>query len=76
MGLRIFLGLASYYRRFIKEFAKLSAALHAATSSGNSLDWNDQMNMAFTDLKKRLREPPILACPNFYQPLIAEEDAS
>ena len=74
--LRSFLGLAGYYRRFIKGFAQISATLHEATSRTKPFIWTHEMTSSFNDLKNRLVSPPILAMPNFSLPFVVETDAS
>lgn len=74
--LRSFLGLASYYRRFIKDFAKIASCLHAATTPKGSFAWTEDMRAAFGELKRKLCEPPVLAYPDFTKPFIVETDAS
>ena len=46
-GLRSFLGLASYYRRFIKGFAKIAQPLSEKTSESVTYEWNGEMQAAF-----------------------------
>lgn len=74
--LRSFLGLAGYYRRFIKGFADISATLHAGTSVKRKFEWSKEMEDAFQNLKKALVSPPVLAYPDFDKPFIVETDAS
>ena len=74
--LRSFLGLASYYRRFIPKFAEISAPLHEATSTKRDYKWTDEMQKAFERLKFKLTSPPVLAFPDFDQPFVVETDAS
>lgn len=74
--LRSFLGLCSYYRRFVKGFASIAAPLHAVTTPKGNFTWTDEMQRAFEDLKNRLCSPPIIAFPDFDTPFIVETDAS
>ena len=74
--LRSFLGLAGYYRRFIKNFAETSAALHRGTSGVGKLVWTEEMSTAFEILKGKLTAPPVLALPDFDAPFVVETDAS
>lgn len=86
--LRSFLGFASYYRRFVKDFAKLASPLHklvAALAGKNgrrgrkeSLEnfWTHQCTTSFQELKSRLVSSPVLAYANFKLPFILEVDAS
>ncbi|GJR01955.1 ty3-gypsy retrotransposon protein [Tanacetum coccineum] len=72
--IRGFLGLAGYYRRFIKKFATVTAPLSRLLQK--QVEWGDMENKAFQDLKARLSEAPILGLPNFEDMFIVEADAS
>ena len=74
--LRQFLGLASYYRRFIPNFAKIAAPLHALTKKLAPFEWTGDCQEAFDQLRKRLMEAPVLAYPNFEADFVLETDAS
>ena len=74
--LRSFLGLASYYRRFIKSFAKIAGPLTEKTSESITYEWTDEMQMAFEELKESLTKPPVLVYPNYGKPFIVSTDAS
>ena len=82
--LRSFLGLSSYYRRFIPGFASIAGPLHALTAkidkkAGNSpsvFTWSDVADEAFCKLKSLLCTAPVLAYPNFDKDFILEVDAS
>lgn len=62
---REFLGMASYYRRFVKDFAKIAQPLHKLTGKGTPFQWDEKCQEAFDELKKRLISAPILAMPDF-----------
>ena len=74
--LRSFLGLAGYYRRFIRGFADISACLHAGTSTKGKFKWKDEMTLAFNDLKSMHISSPVLAFPDFSEPFVVGTDAS
>ncbi|CDF33409.1 unnamed protein product [Chondrus crispus] len=74
--LKSFLGLASYYRRFIYKFADIAAILFAATSGNARLKWTGEIPEAFQELRIKLTSPPVLAYPDFEKPFIVETDAS
>ena len=74
--IRSFLGLAGYYRRFIRNFAEISACLHAAISGLNRFEWTWEMRAAFECLKEKLTTPPVPTFPNFEEPFVVETDAS
>ena len=62
---RSFLGLASYYRRFIPGFATLAAPLHRLTNKDavRPREWNPECQDGFMSLKTALTEAPILSYP-------------
>ena len=72
--LRSFLGLASYYRRFIKDFAKIAVPLHRLTEKNKPFVWS--CLEAFNELKRELTNHPILAYPDFNKKFILDTDAS
>ncbi|KAK3083081.1 hypothetical protein FSP39_013432 [Pinctada imbricata] len=74
--LRSFLGLCSYYRRFIKGFATIAKPLHKLTSSDTMYVWTKECQEAFNSLKFKLTNSPILAYPDFREPFILDTDAS
>ncbi|PHZ07186.1 uncharacterized protein RHIMIDRAFT_184186, partial [Rhizopus microsporus ATCC 52813] len=49
---RAFLGLASYYRRFIKNFAAIARPLHDQTKTKKMVPWTSKTTEAFETLKK------------------------
>ena len=59
-------GLASYYRHYIPHFAHIVGPLHALTQKNTTFDWTDDCQQAFTALKARLIQPPVLKCPQFH----------
>ena len=61
--LRSFLGLASYYRRFVRGFASLASPLHDLMKKGVHFEWTEEADAAFQALKAALTSPPILAMP-------------
>lgn len=63
--LRSFLGLASYYRRYIKCFADIASPLYQLTNKGAVFTWDKVCHSAFTQLKQKLTEAPVLIYPNF-----------
>ena len=73
---RQFLGIASYYRRFIQGFAKIAQPLHALTQKGAVFLWTDACQEAFDRLKDSLLGAPILAYPDFQKNFVLETDAN
>ena len=62
--IRSFLGLASYYRRFIENFSRLVAPMTRLTRKEVKFDWDDRYEEAFQELKRRLTSAPILIVPD------------
>ncbi|KAD2805861.1 hypothetical protein E3N88_39238 [Mikania micrantha] len=61
--IRQFLGLAGYYRRFIKNFSKIALPLTTLTQKNQPFIWGSQQEEAFQLLKHKLCNAPILALP-------------
>lgn len=74
--MRSFLGLCSYYRRFVEGFAKIARPLHKICEKGVKFHWTLECQQAFDNLKRALVTPPILAYPNPGAPFILDTDAS
>ena len=74
--LRQFLGLASYYRRFVKGFASIAAPLNHLLEKGKPWEWTKVCEHAFSSLKKMLTTSPILAYPDFEIEFTVDCDAS
>jgi len=72
---RAFVGLASYYRRYVKGFADIAAPLHALTKKGQTFRWSPEAQAAFEALKEALTTPPVLAMPNDVGEMILDTDA-
>ena len=73
---RQFLGLSSYYRRFVKSFAQLAQPLHALTRKGIPFAWTEACQEALDTLKQKLCGAPVLAYPKFTEEFVSETDAS
>ena len=61
--LRSFLGVCSYYRRFVKGFADIARPLHHLTGKGVPFEWSPEAENAFTKLKSCLTTTPVLCFP-------------
>ena len=73
---RAFLGLANYYRKFVKDFAKIAGPLHDLTKKGLKFYWSNDCQIAFDRLKEALTQSPILAYPDFTKEFTLATDAS
>ncbi|UYV63838.1 K02A2.6-like [Cordylochernes scorpioides] len=74
--LRSFLGLCSYYRRFVPGFSNITRPLHLLTESGRPFSWTVDCERAMDKLKKALSSPSMLAYPDPGEQLILDTDAS
>lgn len=74
--LRGFLGLASYYRRFIKDFSKIASPLNKLLKKDVSYQWKRDQQQAFEYLKECLISSPILVYPDWNRKFILFTDAS
>ena len=73
---RTFLGVASYYRRFVPEFARIAGPLNQLTRKGVQFTWSPEAENAFCHLKQHLCQTPIMAYPNFEKTFTLKTDAS
>jgi hypothetical protein len=62
---RSFLGLAGFYRRFIKDFSTIASPLHVLSKKNAPFVWGPSQDTTFHDLKNLLTHAPLLALPNF-----------
>ena len=74
--LRQFLGLASYYWQFVRDFAGITAPLNHLLDKGKPWEWMKECELAFHLLKKMLTTSPILAYPDFGCEFTIDCDAS
>ena len=62
---RAFIGLCSYYRRFVYGFAEIAKPLHKLTEKNTPFIWTEECSKSFQTLKKKLVEAPVLIHPDF-----------
>ena len=74
--IRQFIGLASYYRRFIKSFSEICAPMVKLTKKGEDFVWSTECDIAFETIKSALTDPPIMAYPKDEGEYILDTDAS
>ena len=75
-GIKEFLGLTGYYRRFIPEFSKTARPLTSLLKKDVSFDWGPSQKTAFDHLRSALQKEPILQYPNFELEFHVTTDAS
>nr|GEV00244.1 putative reverse transcriptase domain-containing protein [Tanacetum cinerariifolium] len=73
---RLFLGLAGYYRRFIEDFSKIAKSFTVLTQKSKTFDWGDEQENAFQTLKDKLCNAPVLALPDGPEDFMVYYDAS
>jgi len=73
---RKFLGLANYYRQFVKDFAKLARPLNNLTRKEEKWKWEVEQQEAFEQLKTVFTSRPLLVAPDLDKELRVEADAS
>jgi hypothetical protein len=73
---RIFLGHAGYYRRFIENFTKIVAPMFGLLIKDVDFVWTEQCQTAFETLKAKLSVAPVLRGPNWTLPFHISTDAS
>ncbi|KAL5582147.1 hypothetical protein UlMin_014589 [Ulmus minor] len=74
--LRLFLGLANYYRRFVEEYSKMAAPLTELLKKGVTWEWAIVCEAAFQELKNAMMQDPVLALPDISKPFEVQTDAS
>ena len=73
---RSFVGLAGYYRRFIRGFSQIARPLTNLTKKDRPFVWTEQCEAAFQELKTLLTTAPVLVLPDSSQPFAVYTDAS
>jgi RNase H-like domain found in reverse transcriptase len=70
------IGLASYYRRFVKGFASVAAPLTALMSPTKQFVWSQEQHDVLNSLKAILTNPPVLTMPRLDDLITLDTDAS
>ena len=73
---RSFLGLANYYRSFVKGLAHIAAPLYDLLNKDTPFRWTKECQLAFDQLKAAFTSPPILMFPDSDKQSILSTDAS
>ena len=72
--LRSFIGICTYYRKFVKGFSKLTSPLTNLTKK-DDFKWDEEAENSFQKIKYVMSSCPILSLPDFSKPFIVECDA-
>jgi hypothetical protein len=72
---RIFLGAAQYWRKFIANISSIAAPLHAVTSVKKVFQWGGKQHKYFDTLKEKISSMLVLSLPNLRQPFEIQTDA-
>ncbi len=75
-SLQRFLGLAVYYRRFVKDFARQASPLYKLLQKDAPYKWTSEQEDSMNALKDALTSAPVLAHPNYEKPFLVYTDAS
>ena len=71
-----FLGLANYYRWFVKDFTKIAKLLYKITRKEKKWGWGVRQQKAFEELKERFTTEPVLVTPDLDKEMRVEVDMS
>jgi len=74
--IRKFLGLANYYRRFIKNFAQVARPMNVLMRKDVKWQWEEEQQKAFDELKRIFTTKPVLAALDLDKEFRVEADAS
>ena len=73
---RSFVNFASYYHRFVQDFAAIAEPLTSLTQKNAPFQWTPETEASFTTPKRTLSDGPVLVYPQFDKPFFLKTDAS
>ena len=71
-----FLGLANYYRQFVKDFSKIAKPLYEMTRKETKWSWGERQQKAFEELKEKFTTEPVLVTLDLDKEMRVEVDVS
>jgi len=71
-----FLGLANYYRQFIKDFTRIAELMHKLVRKNKKWKWGEEQEKAFEQLKQVFTMQPVLVAPDLDKEMRVEADTS
>lgn len=74
--IRRFLGMSGWYRKFIRNYASVTAPLTNLLKANRKFSWNEEAQKSFEELKTILTTAPVLHSPDFTKPFYIHCDAS
>lgn len=75
-GVRSFLGLAGYYRKFVRNFSQIASAISELLHKNKRFEWKEEQRIAFEELKSAVTSAPVLIPPDDSKPYVVTTDAS
>jgi WD40 repeat protein len=75
-GVKRFLGIITYYKRFIRDMSDIASPLYKITEKHRRFKWTEDAQAAFDELKSRLCSAPVMKIPDTNKPFILHCDAS
>ncbi len=72
---RLFLGLAGYYRPYVRHFSAIASPLNQLLKKGVTFHWDAQQQKSFENLKSALTSAPVLRFPDYAKPFTLYTDA-
>jgi hypothetical protein len=75
-GIKSFIGMAGYYRRFIEGFSKIGRPMTALLAKKVEFKWSPACQKSFETLKEKLTTSPVLILPDFHKSFYVYYDAS
>jgi hypothetical protein len=75
-GIKSFIGMAGYYRRFIEGFSKIARTMTALLAKKVEFKWTPACQKSFETLKEKLTTAPVLILPDVHKSFLVYCDAS